>query len=200
MEGCPIDWQVPSPGSQYPKTMTAPQFHPGFLRCRGVWHFDDRAKYGINRSFWPWTRPQVHYRGCYYHVMSFPVRRKAERSVKFLDARVSRREIPNVGNKKMAVDGKWRVIPGRPVFLGCKKPDLARYLGNLTSFTLRMLYSFLGSCTDFVTNVLFFSFLNALARFFRWKRISRVIVIENILLWGACKKEHAISQSKLKLL
>lgn len=21
--------------------------------------------------------------------------------------------------------GKWRVIPGRPVFLGCKKPDLA---------------------------------------------------------------------------
>lgn len=149
MEGCPIDWQVPSPGSQYPKTMTAPQFHPGFLRCRGVWHFDDRAKYGINRSFWPWTRPQVHYRDCYYHVMSFPVRRKAERSVKFLDARVSRREIPNVGNKKMAVDGKWRVIPGRPVFLGCKKPDPARYLGNLTSFTLRMLYSFLGSVYRF---------------------------------------------------
>lgn len=44
----------------------------------------------------------------------------------------------------MAVDGKWRVIPGGPVFLGCKKLDLASVSWESDEFHTSDVYSFLG--------------------------------------------------------
>lgn len=103
--------------------MTAPQFRPGIPPLSGIFTIGRNTEL-IDPTGWVCDR-ELH-RDYYYHAISFR-RWKAERGNRSnSSARACHVEkFPMLEIRKWQWIGKWRVIPGRPVFLGCKKPDLA---------------------------------------------------------------------------